>query len=168
MKKRILFSVFCLIACIGTKAAESADTTRVYYINGEQITGFDGTQLVGALVSDYVVSHEEHPSQKGVIVEKHTIATQGKILSISRDLTDITGMLKSDSTKGKLMPQLYHLKQSETVFLVNGKRVKGEDFKKINAQNIKHINMLKSGSEAARKLDKDGKQCNYILIETKE
>ena len=72
MKKRILFSVFCLIACMGTKAAESADTTRVYYINGEQITGFDGTQLVGALVSDYVISHEEHPSQKGVIVEKHT------------------------------------------------------------------------------------------------
>ena len=75
MKKRILFSVFCLIACIGTMAAESADTTRVYYINGEQITGFDGTQLVGALVSDYVISHEEHPSQKGVIVEKHTIAS---------------------------------------------------------------------------------------------
>ena len=167
--KRLVLALLCTIGATMTMAAEAADTTRVYYINGEQIARFDGSQLVGALVSNYAISHEKHPSQEGVIVEKHTIVTlEGKIRSISRDLTDITDVLKNDSAERKFKRQIYHLKQSETVFLVNGKRVKGEDFKKINAQNIKHINVLKSGSEAARKLDKDGKQCNYILIETKE
>ena len=162
--KRLVLALLCTIGTTMTMAAEAADTTRVYYINGEQITRFDGSQLVGALVSNYVISYEKHPSQKGVIVEKHSIATRGKVFSGNPGVIDMKSIITNDSVQNRL----FQLKNTETVFIVDGKRVPATEFKSMDPRNIKHAKVLVRGSEGARKLDKDGKQCNYILIETKE
>ena len=90
MKKSILFSVFCLIACMGTKAAEPADTTRVYYINGERIDRFDGSQLVGALVESYAITHQNNPATPGAVIEKHDIETKVKVITVDKSKVDTT------------------------------------------------------------------------------
>lgn len=165
MKKRILFSVFCLIACMGTKAAESADTTRVYYINGERIDRFDGSQLVGALVASYSISHQDNPATPGSVVEKHDIETKVKVITIDKSKVDTTNNVAGS---GKKRQYLDHL-----VFIIDGKKYsKGEVRnifpKYVNPKTIKHVTVLKKGGEGALKLDNGGEQHTYIVIETKK
>lgn len=165
MKKRILFSVFCLIACMGTKAAESADTTRVYYINGERIDRFDGSQLVGALVASYSISHQDNPATPGAVVEKHDIETKVKVITIDKSKVDTTNNVAGSGKKIQYLDDL--------VIIIDGKKYSKEEVKKVypkfvNPKNIKHVTVLKKGGEGALKLDNGGEQHSYIVIETKK
>ena len=165
MKKRILFSVFCLIVCMGTKAAESADTTRVYYINGERIDRFDGSQLVGALVASYSISHQNNPATPGSVIEKHDIETKVKVITIDKSKVDTTNNVTGSDKKIQYI--------DDPVFIIDGKKYSKEEVKKVypkfvNPKNIKHVTVLKKGGEGALKLDNGGEQHSYIVIETKK
>ena len=165
MKKRILFSVFCLIACMGTKAAESADTTRVYYINGERIDRFDGSQLVGALVASYSISHQDNPATPGAVIEKHDIETKVKVITIDKSKVDSTNNVAGSGKKIQYI--------DDPVFIIDGKKYSKEEVKKVypkfvNPKSIKHVTVLKKGGEGALKLDNGGEQHSYIVIETKK
>lgn len=165
MKKRILFSAFCLIACMGTKAAESADTTRVYYINGERIDRFDGSQLVGALVASYSISHQDNPATPGAVIEKHDIETKVKVITIDKSKVDTTNKVAGS---GK---NIHYI--DDPVFIIDGKKYSKGEVKKVypkyvNPKNIKHVTVLKKGGEGALKLDNGGEQHSYVVIETKK
>lgn len=165
MKKRILFSVFCLIACMGTKAAETADTTRVYYINGERIDRFDGSQLVGALVESYAITHQNNPATPGSVVEKHDIETKVKVITIDKSKVDTTNNVAGSDKKIQYI--------DDPVFIIDGKKYSKEEVKKVypkfvNPKTIKHVTVLKKGGEGALKLDNGGEQHSYIVIETKK
>ena len=165
MKKRILFSVFCLIVCMGTKAAESADTTRVYYINGERIDRFDGSQLVGALVESYAITHQNNPATPGSVIEKHDIETKVKVITIDKSKVDTTNNVAGSGKKIQYLDDL--------VIIIDGKKYSKEEVKKgypkfVNPKTIKHVTVLKKGGEGALKLDNGGEQHSYIVIETKK
>ena len=165
MKKRILFSVFCLIACMGTKAAESADTTRVYYINGERIDRFDGSQLVGALVESYAITHQNNPATPGAVIEKHDLETKVKVIPLDKSNVDTTNNVAGSGKKIQYI--------DDPVFIIDGKKYSKEEVKKVypkfvNPKNIKHVTVLKKGGEGALKLDNGGEQHSYIVIETKK
>ena len=165
MKKRILFSVFCLIVCMGTKAAESADTTRVYYINGERIDRFDGSQLVGALVESYAITHQNNPATPGAVIEKHDIETKVKVITIDKSKVDTTNNVAGSGKKIQYI--------DDPVFIIDGKKYSKEEVKKVypkfvNPKTIKHVTVLKKGGEGALKLDNGGEQHSYIVIETKK
>lgn len=160
MKKRILFSVFCLIACMGTKAAESADTTRVYYINGERIDRFDGSQLVGALVASYSISHQDNPTAPGSVIEKHDIETKVKVITIDKSKVDST---KNVAGSGKKIQYI-----DDPVFIIDGKKYSKGEVKNVYPKYVKHVTVLKKGGEGALKLDNGGEQHSYIVIETKK
>lgn len=163
MKKRILFSVFCLIACMGTKAAETADTTRVYYINGERIDRFDGSQLVGALVESYAITHQNNPATPGAVIEKHDIETKVKVITIDKSKVDTTNNVAGSGRKIQYL--------DDPVFIIDGKKYSNGEVKNvypINPKTIKHVTVLKKGGEGALKLDNGGEQHTYIVIETKK
>ena len=163
MKKRILFSVFCLIACMGTKAAETADTTRVYYINGERIDRFDGSQLVGALVESYAITHQNNPATPGSVIEKHDIETKVKVITIDKSKVDTTNNVVGSGRKIQYL--------DDPVFIIDGKKYSNGEVKNvypINPKTIKHVTVLKKGGEGALKLDNGGEQHSYIVIETKK
>lgn len=165
MKKRILFSAFCLIACMGTKAAEPSDTTRVYYINGERIDRFDGSQLVGALVESYAITHQNNPATPGAVIEKHDIETKVKVITIDKSKVDTTNNVAGSGKKIQYI--------DDPVFIIDGKKYSKEEVKKVypkfvNPKNIKHVTVLKKGGEGALKLDNGGEQHSYIVIETKK
>lgn len=163
MKKRILFSVFCLIACMGTKAAETADTTRVYYINGERIDRFDGSQLVGALVESYAITHQNNPATPGAVIEKHDIETKVKVITIDKSKVDTTNNVAGSGRKIQYL--------DDPVFIIDGKKYSNGEVKNvypINPKTIKHVTVLKKGGEGALKLDNGGEQHSYIVIETKK
>ena len=163
MKKRILFSVFCLIACMGTKAAETADTTRVYYINGERIDRFDGSQLVGALVESYAITHQNNPATPGAVIEKHDIETKVKVITIDKSKVDTTNNVAGSGRKIQYI--------DDPVFIIDGKKYSNGEVKNvypINPKTIKHVTVLKKGGEGALKLDNGGERHSYIVIETKK
>ena len=165
MKKRILFSAFCLIACMGTKAAETADTTRVYYINGERIDRFDGSQLVGALVESYAITHQNNPATPGAVIEKHDIETKVKVITIDKSKVDTTNNVAGSGRKIQYL--------DDPVFIIDGKKYSKEEVKNVypkyvNPKTIKHVTVLKKGGEGALKLDNGGEQHSYIVIETKK
>lgn len=165
MKKRILFSVFCLIACMGTKAAETADTTRVYYINGERIDRFDGSQLVGALVESYAITHQNNPATPGAVIEKHDIETKVKVITIDKSKVDTTNNVAGSGKKIQYI--------DDPVFIIDGKKYSKGEVNKVypkfvNPKTIKHVTVLKKGGEGALKLDNGGEQHSYIVIETKK
>lgn len=161
MKKRILFSVFCLIACMGTKAAETADTTRVYYINGERIDRFNGSQLVGALVESYAITHQNNPATPGAVIEKHDIETKVKVITIDKSKVDTTNNVAGSGRKIQYL--------DDPVFIIDGKKYSKEEVKKVYPKlTIKHVTVLKKGGEGALKLDNGGEQHSYIVIETKK
>ena len=163
MKKRILFSVFCMIACMGTKAAETADTTRVYYINGERIDRFDGSQLVGALVESYAITHQNNPATPGAFIEKHDIETKVKVITIGKSKVDTTNNVAGSGRKIQYL--------DDPVFIIDGKKYSNGEVKNvypINPKTIKHVTVLKKGGEGALKLDNGGEQHSYIVIETKK
>lgn len=161
MKKRILFSAFCLIACMGTKAAETADTTRVYYINGERIDRFDGSQLVGALVESYAITHQNNPATPGAVIEKHDIETKVKVITIDKSKVDTTNNVAGSGKKIQYL--------DDPVFIIDGKKYSKEEMKKVYPKlTIKHVTVLKKGGEGALKLDNGGEQHTYIVIETKK
>ena len=163
MKKRILFSAFCLIACMGTKAAETADTTRVYYINGERIDRFDGSQLVGALIESYAITHQNNPATPGAVIEKHDIETKVKVITIDKSKVDTTNNVAGSGRKIQYL--------DDPVFIIDGKKYSNGEVKNvypINPKTIKHVTVLKKGGEGALKLDNGGEQHSYIVIETKK
>ena len=163
MKKRILFSVFCLIACMGTKAAESAYTTRVYYINGERIDRFDGSQLVGSLITSYGITHQDNPANPGSVIEKHDIETKVKVITIDKSKVDTTNNVAGSGRKIQYL--------DDPVFIIDGKKYGKEEVKNvypINPKTIKQVTVLKKGGEGALKLDNGGEQHSYIVIETKK
>jgi hypothetical protein len=150
---------------MGTKAAESADTTRVYYINGERIDRFDGSQLVGALVASYSISHQDNPATPGSVVEKHDIETKVKVITIDKSKVDTTNNVAGSGKKIQYI--------DDPVFIIDGKKYSKEEVKKgypkfVNPRSIKHVTVLKKGGEGALKLDNGGEQHSYIVIETKK
>jgi hypothetical protein len=150
---------------MGTKAAESADTTRVYYINGERIDRFDGSQLVGALVESYSISHQDNPATPGSVVEKHDIETKVKVITIDKSKVDTTNNVTGSGKKIQYI--------DDPVFIIDGKKYSKEEVKKgypkfVNPKSIKHVTVLKKGGEGALKLDNGGEQHSYIVIETKK
>ena len=48
-----ILSALCALTLSGNIATAQADTLNVYMINGDKITNFDGSQLVGKTVSEY-------------------------------------------------------------------------------------------------------------------
>lgn len=48
-----ILSSLCALTLSGNIATAQADTLNVYMINGDKITNFDGSQLVGKTVSEY-------------------------------------------------------------------------------------------------------------------
>jgi hypothetical protein len=148
---------------MGTKAAESADTTRVYYINGERIDRFDGSQLVGALVASYSISHQNNPATPGSVIEKHDIETKVKVITIDKSKVDTTNNVTRSGKKIQYLDDL--------VIIIDGKKYSKEEVKNVypvNPKIIKHVTVLKKGGEGALKLDNGGEQHSYIVIETKE
>ena len=148
---------------MGTKAAESADTTRVYYINGERIDRFDGSQLVGALVESYAITHQNNPATPGAVIEKHDIETKVKVITIDKSKVDTTNNVAGSGRKIQYL--------DDPVFIIDGKKYSKGEVKNvypINPKTIKHVTVLKKGGEGALKLDNGGEQHSYIVIETKK
>ena len=120
----------------------AADTLDHYAINGQPVSRFDGSQLVGRKIVSYEISLINHPTKGPIRI--HEIRTEG--ISV-----------RSTSAAGS----------DEPVYVIDGKKATKKQFERLNPAAVKSITVVKNGSQEEVK-QYPGWENGVILVETKE
>lgn len=145
MLTSILSAVCALV--LGTSAMTSqADTVNVYMINGEKVTNFDGSQIIGKTVSAYRIGIATN-NATGEVSKVHIIETTKPMSSF---------VVNGDHISGK-----------DVLYVVDGVKTSSLDFIKIKQENIGSMTVCKAGSKEAMEWT-DDENVNVIKFETKK
>ncbi|MDE7126574.1 MAG: hypothetical protein K2O58_01575, partial [Bacteroidales bacterium] len=122
MLTSILSAVCALV--LGTSAMTSqADTVNVYMINGEKVTNFDGSQIVGKTVSDYKIGVATN-NATGEVSKVHIIKTEDTASPLAGNGGLVMGM--------------------DVIYVVDGVKTSSLDFIKIKQENIGSMTVCKA------------------------
>lgn len=172
-----ILSAICALTLSSSAMTSQADTTNVYIINGENVTNFDGSQLVGKTVSDYRTMTSQSSSNGNVSVTRtHVIRTDGKKVASVSSYTTTVSEGSSDVAKitivgtGDEKPvttvQTMHGANGIEVY-VDGKKSTVEKMGKIKPDKIASLIIYKAGSKETAKYT-DSKDKNVIIVELKK
>lgn len=141
-----ILSAVCAIV-LGTSAMTGqADTVNVYMINGEKVTNFDGSQIIGKTVSAYRIGIATN-NATGEVSKVHIIETTKPVSSF---------VVNGDHISGK-----------DVLYVVDGVKTSSLDFIKIKQENIGSMTVCKAGSKEAMEWT-DDENVNVIKFETKK
>ena len=152
MKQLSLIFLFAFV-CGSLKAAPltaAPDTLQQYFINGQRIEKFDGSQLVGKTVEAYTIDDIISPYTNSP-VRVHSIVTE------DANLPKPSSTIQIRKASG----------QPDPVFVVDGKQVTKKDFEALNPTQIKSMTVVKNGSQEYVK-KYAGWENGVILVETKK
>ena len=154
MKQLSLIPTLLFILISGSlKAAPltaAPDTLQQYFINGQRVEKFDGSQLVGKTIEAYTIDDIISPYTHGP-VRVHSIVTEDANLPKPSSTIQIR--------KATAQP--------DPVFVIDGKQVTKKEFENMNPAQIKSMTVIKNGTlEEVKKYD--GWENGVILVETKK
>ena len=149
----LLLSLLSVLVCGSLKAAPLtalSDTLVQYFINGQRVEKFDGSQLVGKTIEAYTIDDIISPYTHEP-VRVHSIVTEDAHLP------------KPSSTIQFRKAGA----QADPVFVIDGKQVTKKDFEALNPMQVKSMTVIKNGSlEEVKKYE--GWENGVILVETKK
>ena len=153
--KKIIFilSLLSVLVCGSLKAAPltaAPDTLQQYFINGQRVEKFDGSQLVGKTVEAYTIDDIISPYTNSP-VRVHSIVTE------DANLPKPSSAIQIRKSSG----------QPDPAFVVDGKQVTKKDFEALNPTKIKSMTVVKNGAQEDVK-KYAGWENGVILIETKK
>ena len=126
------------------------DTLQQYFINGQRVEKFDGSQLVGKTIEAYTIDDIISPYTNSP-VRVHSIVTEDANLPKPSSTIQIR--------KASVQP--------DPVFVIDGKQVTKKEFENMNPAQIKSMTVIKNGTlEEVKKYD--GWENGVILVETKK
>lgn len=163
MKKIFIFTA-CAMLYAASAMSQTADKNNVYIINGEKVTNFDGSQLIGKTVTGYRITNAEkdgkhttvHTIDTSNATSAGTLGVQGRVLNIRGTEGDATG----DTGKGGT------LNLDKALVFVNGNKYDGK-LSDISSGDIKSMNIYKPGSEVAKQYGEKGNN-GVIKLTTKK
>lgn len=165
-----ILSAICALALSATTVQAQADTVNLYIINGEKVTNFDGSQLVGKTISDYKIATATSSSNGIVTVTKvHNICTNGKqaksvtVNSTTIDLSQISSVMVDDDVASYSISSV----TSDIAIYIDGKKISRKELGKIKPDQIAAITVLKAGSKEAMALTND-ETINVMKVELKK
>lgn len=136
-----LFSALCAIT-LGAAPCAPKDTVDRYVINGEAVTGFNGSQLEGKKILDYTIAYKDLKKK----VEKiHVITTEGEGSS--------SFSISSSS--------------SRPTIIVDGKEVSEEAFGKLKTDDISSVTVYKSTTTSTVTNNGSKSSSGTIIVKTK-
>lgn len=138
-----ILSALCALTLSGNIATAQADTLNVYMINGDKITNFDGSQLVGKTVSEYRIGIATNNATKEV-TKIHMIKTIDQQLTIKPN---------SDNTVNNV------------IYVIDGVEASSMDFIQTKQSKIGTMTICKAGSKEALEWT-DDENVNVIKLET--
>lgn len=149
----LILSLLSVLVCGSLKAAPltaAPDTLVQYFVNGQRVEKFDGSQLVGKTIEAYTIDDIISPYTNSP-VRVHSIVTE------DANLPKPSSTIQIRKASG----------QPDPVFVVDGKQITKKEFETLNPAQIKSMTVIKNGSlEEVKKYD--GWENGVILIETKK
>ena len=158
--KKITFILSLLLALVcgngllqAAPLTEAVDTLDHYVINGKPVDNFDGSQLVGKMVTSYEITLINHPT-KG-LVRIHEIHLNGYQENAAQPEIIIrgSGSLQNNSP--------------ELIYIIDGKKVTKKEFESLKPAEIKSITIVKNGSQEGVK-QYEGWENGVIKVDTKK
>lgn len=166
-----ILSAVCALALSATTVQAQADTVNLYIINGEKVTDFDGSQLVGKTVSDYKIMTATSSSNGVVTVTKvHNILTDGRqarsiaMTSSTTDGANVNSVTIDDSVVDY---SVTGVPSDKMELYIDGKKSTRAELGKIKPDKIASIIVLKAGSKEAVALTED-ETVNVMKVELKK
>ena len=154
MKKiSLILSLLSVLVCGSLKAAPltaAPDTLQQYFINGQRVEKFDGSQIVGKTIEAYTIDDIISPYTHEP-VRVHSIVTEDANLP------------KPSSTIGFRTVAGY----PDPVFVIDGKQVTKKEFEALNPAKVESVTVVKNGTQETVK-KYDGWENGVILVETKK
>ena len=148
----LIFSLLSVLFCGSLKAAPltaAPDTLVQYFINGQRVEKFDGSQLVGKTIEAYTIDDIISPYTNSP-VRIHSIVTEGANLP-----------------KVSYSFRVHNASETDPAFVVDGKQITKKEFEALNPAQIKSMTVIKNGSQEDVK-KYEGWENGVILIETKK
>ena len=153
----IISLLFALVSGNGilkaTPLTAPADTLVRYYINGQLVDHFDGSQLMGKTITSYQIERFNHPEQGPVRV--HNIQTSDAPQPPQSSQPTIRIRTVGDA------------QQADPVIVIDGKQVTKKEFEALDPTRIKSMTVIKNGSQEEVKKYK-GWENGVILVETEK
>lgn len=140
-----MLSAICALTLSGSVATTQADTLNAYIINGDKITNFNGSQLVGETVSEYRIG----------------LATNNATKEVTR-----VHMIKTVKQQPSFKPNGNNT-VNNVIYVVDGDITSSMDFIKIKQDNIGTMTVCKAGSKEALEWT-DDENINVIKFETRK
>lgn len=126
-----------------------SDTLVQYFINGQRIEKFDGSQLLGKQIKSYEIDDIISPYTHGP-VRIHSIVTE------DANLPEPSQQIRIGTTQ-----------QVDPAFVIDGKQVTKKEFEALNPVKIESITIVKNGvQEEVKKYA--GWENGVILVVTKK
>lgn len=167
-----ILSAVCALALSATTVQAQADTVNLYIINGEKVTDFDGSQLVGKTVSDYKIMTATSSSNGVVTVTNvHNILTDGRqarSIAMTSSTLGTVGTVNSVTIDDSVVDYSVTGVPSDKMELyIDGKKSTRAELGKIKPDKIASITVLKAGSKEAVALTED-ETVNVMKVELKK
>ena len=154
MKKiTLILSLLSVLVSGSLKAAPftaAPDTLQQYFINGQRVEKFDGSQLVGKTIEAYTIDDIISPYTHEP-VRVHSIVTE------DANLPKPSSTIQIRKSAG----------QPDPVFVVDGKEISKKEFEALNPAQIKSMTVIKNGTQEEVK-KYAGWENGVILVETKK
>ena len=149
----LILSLLSVLVCGSLKAAPltaPSDTLVQYFINGQRVEKFDGSQLVGKTIEAYTIDEFISPYTNSP-VRVHSIVTEDAHLPKPSSAIQFR---KAEA-------------QPDPVFVIDGKQVTKKEFEALMPAKIKSMTVIKNGSlEEVKKYE--GWENGVILVVTKK
>ena len=126
-----------------------SDTLVQYFINGQRIEKFDGSQLLGKQIKSYEIDDIISPYTHGP-VRIHSIVTE------DANLPEPSQQIRIRTTQ-----------QVDPAFVIDGKQVTKKEFESLNPAKIESMTVVKNGTQEDVK-KYAGWENGVILVVTKK
>ena len=125
------------------------DTLVQYFINGQRVEKFDGSQLVGKEIKSYEIDDIVSPYTHGPVRIHSIVTADANLPEPSKQIRIVT------------------TQPTDPVFVIDGKKVTKKEFEAMNPAKIESMTVIKNGTlEEVKKYE--GWENGVILVETKK
>lgn len=129
--KRMIVLVWAIWLSVSYLAAQQTTSKPVYYINGQRVENFDGSQLVGKTISYYKIENERN---------LHVILTAD--FTKGKEATDVI-VLSDDKGNGTDSQPSARADKEEHIYVIDGQVVTGDKVKELPPSQIASIEVIK-------------------------
>ena len=133
MKKVIMLLLTAVLSVAIVSAQEMRETS--YYIDGQIVEKFDGTQLKGKTILNYTIDQETNT---------HKITTSEIVSQNLENVKVLSSTSKIDGLGGQLnTAEAIIASKKDVAYVIDGKPVSFNDMKSLSSSSIKSVKVVK-------------------------